>query len=89
MSNIIAIGDIHGSAEWRNIMEENNDAMVVFLGDYLDPYGPYNRYDILNNLADIIELTKSIILYSHMPGYHISGLNVILKEILTETLLNN
>ena len=38
MSNIIAIGDIHGSAEWRNIVEENNDAMVVFLGDYLDPY---------------------------------------------------
>ena len=59
MSNIIAIGDIHGSAEWRNIVEENNDAMVVFLGDYLDPYGPYNRYDILNNLADIIEYKRN------------------------------
>lgn len=34
-------------------------------------------------------LTKSITLYSHMPGYQISGFNVILKEILKETLLNN
>ena len=59
MSNIIAIGDIHGSAKWRDIVEENNDATVVFLGDYLDPYGPYNRDDILNNLAEIIEYKRN------------------------------
>lgn len=59
MSNIIAVGDIHGSAKWRDIVEENNDATVVFLGDYLDPYGPYNRDDILNNLAEIIEYKRN------------------------------
>lgn len=59
MSNIITIGDIHGSAKWRDIVTDNNETIIVFLGDYLNPYGSYDCDDILNNLADIIDYKRN------------------------------
>ena len=60
-----------------------------FVQDIISNLQKLQDYCLTITLISSSMLTKSIILYSHMPGYHISGLNVILKEILTETLLNN
>ena len=35
------IGDIHGRDAWRQLVRE--DAVNVFLGDYLNPYGPKGK----------------------------------------------
>lgn len=59
MSHIITIGDIHGYAKWRDIETDNNETTIVFLGDYLNPYGSYDYDDILNNLADIIDYKRN------------------------------
>ena len=37
MSKIVVIGDIHGRAIWRKIVDDNPDAdRFIFLGDYFD-----------------------------------------------------
>ena len=39
MGKLVVIGDIHGRAVWRKIVDDNPDAdKFIFLGDYLDPY---------------------------------------------------
>ncbi|MBR6551103.1 MAG: N-formylglutamate amidohydrolase [Paludibacteraceae bacterium] len=49
------IGDTHGRDAWRQLVRE--DAVNVFLGDYLDPYGPEIRKSgesALQNLQAIV-----------------------------------
>lgn len=49
------IGDIHGRDAWRQLVRE--DAVNIFLGDYLDPYGSETRKageDALANLQAIV-----------------------------------
>ena len=38
---VLVIGDIHGRKFWRQTIADNIDKVdkVIFLGDYLDPYG--------------------------------------------------
>lgn len=59
MNKVIAIGDIHGSTKWRNIIDGNKDAQIVFLGDYLDPYVEYDCDEILDNLIEIIDFKRN------------------------------
>lgn len=60
MKRIIAIGDIHGSRKWRDIVSKNSEYTVIFLGDYLDPYEKtYSCDKILDNLYDIIEFKQN------------------------------
>ena len=54
---IIAIGDVHGSSEWKNVKPENYDK-VVFMGDYVDDFDRTDE-EIIQNLKDIIELKKN------------------------------
>lgn len=49
------IGDIHGRDAWRQLVREN--AVNIFLGDYLDPYGAETKQsgkDALANLQAIV-----------------------------------
>ena len=49
------IGDIHGRTSWRQLVRE--DAINIFLGDYLDPYSRNNvlaGYEDYDNFEDII-----------------------------------
>ena len=49
------IGDIHGRNSWRQLLRE--DAVNIFLGDYLDPYARDNvqaGIEDYDNLVDII-----------------------------------
>ena len=59
MNKVIAIGDIHGSTKWRNIIDGNKDVQIVFLGDYLDPYVEYDCDEILDNLIEIIDFKRN------------------------------
>ena len=56
MESIVAIGDIHGMESWRNIVEKHYESKIVFMGDYLDPYGYVTRENQLMNLCSIISL---------------------------------
>lgn len=56
---IVAIGDIHGLDDWRAIVQQHPDCLMVFLGDYLDPYSAITRRALLENLRAIIELKRS------------------------------
>ena len=55
----IAIGDVHGLDLWRDVVEAHPGCRVVFLGDYLDPYGYVPREKLLENLRSIIDLKRS------------------------------
>lgn len=75
MSKLLVLGDIHGRNFWRKAIKENSDKVdrVIFLGDYLDPYGEEMKSNpdsmecdffgdcdgLLNMLDDIIALKKS------------------------------
>lgn len=74
----ILIPDVHGRDFWRSAIEaRRDDDMVIFLGDYVDPY-PHERISnevALQCLKDIIELKKSdpdhivLLLGNHDLGY--------------------
>ena len=58
MKPTIAIGDIHGLASWKYIVEAHPSSRIIFLGDYLDPYFYIPNNVIINNLENIINLKK-------------------------------
>ena len=73
--NILVIPDIHGRKFWRTAIANNIDKVdkIIFLGDYLDPYGYeieenpesmecdsfYDSQSLLKMLEDIISLKKN------------------------------
>lgn len=100
-NRIIAIGDIHGSAKWKDIVDENKNATIVFLGDYLDPYH-INDYDELwNNFVDIIRFKQDnidrvvLLLGNHDLHYFCDDMsigtryNFLLAERIRRMFLNN
>ena len=54
----IAIGDVHGLDLWRDVVEAHSGCRVVFLGDYLDPYGYVHKGKLLDNLRAIMQLKR-------------------------------
>ena len=54
----IAIGDVHGLDLWRDVVEAHPECRVVFLGDYLDPYGYVHKGKLLDNLLAIMQLKR-------------------------------
>ena len=58
-ANLIIVPDIHGRPFWKEVFDY--DAEVVFLGDYLDPYGSEGLYpwDALDNFTQIIAYAKA------------------------------
>lgn len=58
MKPTIAIGDIHGLATWKTIVENHPESRIIFLGDYLDPYMYIPNKVLINNLRNIIDLKK-------------------------------
>ena len=58
-ASLIVVPDIHGRPFWKSVFDY--DSEVVFLGDYLDPYGSEGIYpwDALDNLIQIIAYAKA------------------------------
>ncbi len=60
LRKIIGIGDIHGQHNWKEIVEKHNDCHIVFLGDYCDPYNPYQSgAEVVKNFKEIIEYKQA------------------------------
>lgn len=55
---IIAIGDIHGSSHWKDIIKNEVFDKVVFVGDYFDSFDHSHEVQI-QNFMEIMELKKS------------------------------
>ena len=59
----LIIPDIHGKTFWKEATEQfltNNEGIVVFLGDYFDPYKGegISQEDAINNFDEIINFNK-------------------------------
>lgn len=57
---VLVIPDDHGRGFWREFVKGHENEMIVFLGDYVDPYPHENisEEEALANLLDIIEFKK-------------------------------
>lgn len=55
---ILVIPDVHGRTFWKEPVCKLIESVdkVIFLGDYLDPYGDFVQEDICQNLMEIINL---------------------------------
>lgn len=63
MKRILVVPDVHGRTFWKEpVMRHLDDVdIVVFLGDYLDPYSDEDGLapDIFENLMEIVELKRA------------------------------
>ena len=57
---VLVIPDDHGRGFWKEFVKGHENEMIVFLGDYVDPYPHENisEEEALANLLDIIEFKK-------------------------------
>jgi hypothetical protein len=76
-TNIITIGDLHGSPVWKQVRSEEWDR-VVFIGDYVDS-GDFTPREIIVNLEEIIDLKKQqpdrivLLMGNHDLAYYYGG----------------
>lgn len=57
---MIVIGDVHGRTFWKDAIEGKENELIVFLGDYLDPYSyeGISFDEAFANFEQIIEFKK-------------------------------
>ena len=59
---ILIIPDLHGRTFWKDAVKQeiNNVDKIVFLGDYLDPYGweGISKTDAIDNFVEVINFKK-------------------------------
>lgn len=74
MSKIIIVPDVHGRSFWKKI-KHVKDTPIIFLGDYLDPYGHegISNEKAIENFKEIIEFAKEnsnvVLLYGNHCVY--------------------
>lgn len=74
---LIIIPDIHGRDFWKQAVKDGGERHVVFLGDYLDPYGfeGITEQEAWNNFMEIVDFKKAnpsrvhLLLGNHDLGY--------------------
>lgn len=62
MKKTIIIPDVHGRSFWKEAVKEiSENEKIIFLGDYVDPYGweGISRVDAINILEEVIEFKKA------------------------------
>lgn len=57
-NEVLVIPDVHGLDFWEKPCNEW-DGIIVFLGDYVDPYPPTTNEEALNTLKKIVEFSKN------------------------------
>ena len=88
MSKCIIIPDVHGRQFWRDAVLGNEGEKIIFLGDYVDPYGwegitPEEAY---KELRDIIAFKKEhpdnvvLLLGNHDLGYIDSSICICRRD---------
>ena len=81
MNKIYLIGDIHGRDFWKEL-KDNTEDLIIFVGDYVDPYTYYENItaeQALENFKEIIEFAKSnknviLLVGNHDCTYFLSDL---------------
>ena len=80
-TELVLIPDIHGRSFWKNVVKEEKDSPVVFLGDYVDPYRDegITDEDALANFKEIIAYAKgnsnvTLLLGNHDIHYLLPGI---------------
>lgn len=76
----MVLPDIHGRKFWKDVIPYADNATIVFLGDYLDPYPDegITPQDAIQNFIDIIHFKKEhpnnviLLLGNHDCGYAIN-----------------
>lgn len=61
MNKIYLLGDIHGREFWKEL-KDNNEDLIIFVGDYVDPYTYYEditKDQALTNFKEILDFAKS------------------------------
>ena len=59
MRKIAIIGDVHGRTNWQNIPNLTDYDQIIFMGDYLDPYGGKTSYsETWNAFQDVLTFQK-------------------------------
>lgn len=77
---IYIVPDVHGRKFWRFLKDHKTDKPIVFLGDYLDPYGfeGITPEDTIENFKEILQFKKdnpqqvTLLLGNHDCEYAIS-----------------
>ena len=58
---IAIISDVHGRQFWKDVIPRKDEfEKIIFLGDYLDPYGfeGISNLNALDNFKEILEFKK-------------------------------
>ena len=61
MNKIYLLGDIHGRDFWKEL-KDNTEDLIIFVGDYVDPYTYYEnitKEQALENFKEIIEFART------------------------------
>ena len=56
---IIILGDIHGRTWWKDILDNEQYDLVVFLGDYVSTHHDISTMAQINNLKDILDFKEN------------------------------
>ena len=62
---IIVVPDVHGRTFWKDVLPYVDEAQIIFLGDYLDPYHDdalvfnMTQESVIQNFEEIINLKRS------------------------------
>ena len=61
MNKVLVIPDIHGRKFWKDAVNNKEYDKIIFLGDYLDPYGfeKIKVEDAIENFKEIIEYKRA------------------------------
>lgn len=58
MDKVLIIPDIHGLDFWKSVCKTWND-LIIFLGDYVDPYPPIAKEEAFENLEKLVDFYKN------------------------------
>lgn len=56
---VLLIGDVHGRTFWQEPLEKNDYDLVIFMGDYFDPYDQSLRKGMYDNFEKILEFKEA------------------------------
>ena len=87
---VLLIGDVHGRTAWQKPLESNDYDLVIFMGDYFDPYDPSLREGMYVNFENIVSLKeadpeKFLLIVGNHDGHYIGMSRASRWSIDTET----
>ena len=57
-NKILLIGDVHGRINWQSVADISKYDLIIFMGDYFDPYESSLKKGMYENFEKILEIKK-------------------------------